>query len=214
MTNVLGSKPHELTKLRDDGIEEYKGLRSREKGLPDLEDPKTSTSQDSNTTKTMNLSWMSEEEGSDAYEFGDVSDFDAFSNAISTRPSNLQIGYYDDIVWKGGKGESDYLPRGLEDRTSSVPMPPGPGYEEINYTFICSDANTAAIFVPTRQKTRLKAMKNEMSTKDLIYCIENGGISQSQLVAVLLDHKHQSKFDIFFQSLLAINETTKIYSQL
>lgn len=163
---------------------------------------------------THNLHWMDKEEELDFDDPSDLDDFDC-DLADPTQPSkelfSLERGWNS---WKGPKARTDHLPSGLEERTCSVPIPPGPGQEVMNYTFVYGDANTAAIFVPTRGRLTLKTLENEMSAKDMVLCIERGDVTESQLAARLLDPGHCQEFDVYFESLRAIHEAEQIYSQL
>ena len=118
----------------------------------------------------------------------------------------LDLSYYPE--------QETYLPTGLEERRCSVRMPPGPGEKSIEHTFVCGDVESAAIFVSTDQKAKLKNLKNEMSVKDLLLLIDSGGINRSQLVSRLTNSGHISKFSTYFQSLQAVHEAEQIYSYL
>ena len=110
--------------------------------------------------------------------------------------------------------QETHFPTGLEERTCSIYMPPGPGKKPVNHTFVCGDAQSAAIFVSTEHETKLKNFKNEISVKDLLSLIDSHTITQSQLASRLVHSGHLSKFSIYFQSLQAVHEAEQIYSYL
>ena len=110
--------------------------------------------------------------------------------------------------------QETHFPTGLEERTCSIYMPPGPGEKSVDHTFVCGDAQSAAIFVSTEHKTKLKNLKNEISVKDLLSLIDSGGITRSQLASRLIDSGYLSRFSTCFQSLQAVHEAEQIYSYL
>ena len=102
----------------------------------------------------------------------------------------------------------------IEERRHCVWMPPKPGDKATDYIFVCGNAKSAAIFAPTRQKSKLKAVKNEMDVKDLISLIGSGDIDPSRLISKLQDPRHIGKFSSYFQSLQAVHEAGQVYRHL
>lgn len=96
----------------------------------------------------------------------------------------------------------------------SIKLPPGPGEEPKSFTFMYGDPDTAAIFMQSHHVARLRDTKNEMTATDLHTYIEHGYITATQLAARILDPEHQSKYNIYSQSLFDFQRAMRVYFDL
>lgn len=102
----------------------------------------------------------------------------------------------------------------LRNRRRRIALSPRPGEEAKSYMFMYGDVDKAAIFMPSHRAARWRDIKREMSTTDLAACIDDRYVTASQLVDRILDPLHQGKHDLYFESLRAIKQAERIYSDL
>ncbi|KAF2180319.1 hypothetical protein K469DRAFT_753525 [Zopfia rhizophila CBS 207.26] len=94
-------------------------------------------------------------------------------------------------------------------------FPPGPGETEIEFEFICGDAQNIAIFRPiSGQSIHSPPTANEIAADDLLAFLEKKHLDPLTVAMVLLSHNHVLKFRPYFDALEALYTVEQFYAQL